>query len=484
MSKHVAPHRWADALAGKLTDAERAVIDAHAAECARCARAKARVRTASDSFVAIRTRTAPEIGWDAVRAKVHWTVSTERRAKVPPPRPWIPWIAVGTVATAGMVAAVVVDRPSSPTQAVVPDHPTAPQTPRWEPARPTPHAALVGLVNRTTGDVMLDGIRPSDVFDRRLGVGTKIATANGEVDVQFGTASAFRLGPHSTLELRRFDAQAIELVIEGRLDLQVAPRTAGQRFVVHAGDRAIEVRGTQFRVEHVANATTVACRHGLVAVSDRGGPIEVASSRRLEIANTSGLTKGREAKPLSIDELATLEDATPITLPIWDLATLASSAPLEIATPGRRDVRLDGIDLGAAPLRVRVMPGRHTVEAADPQGRFRRAGWVDVSASTFTRLEVRPEAPPTRGIEERKRQLRAGIDKPRLDACTRKLRKQNLSGTHVQIEIGVDAQGAVNFLNILDHDTTSATAQCIRDVLAATPFKPGVAASWRERIDL
>jgi hypothetical protein len=474
--KHVPPHRWADAFAGRIDGAERAALDQHAEECPKCRRERSRVRRASDSFSSIKNLAAPDVSWDAVRAKVHWTVSTERRAKVPPPRPYLPWIAVGAVAVAGFTAALVVPHPAPVVELAAPTR--APDPVPTEPG-------LVGLVNRTTGEVMIDGIRTkeADLFARRLGAGTKIATATGEVDIQFGAGSAFRLGPHSTLQLRRFDARAIELVVEGRLDLQVAPRAANQRFVVHAGSRAIEVRGTQFRVEHAAGATSVACRHGLVAVTDGGGTVEVAGERRL-IVRDRRVTDER-AVPLTADELATLADATPTTQPLWDLTALESSAPLEITTHDRRHVRLDGIELGVAPLRIRVMPGRHTVEAADSRGRFRRAGWVDVNAGAAAHLEVMPEpVAPTRASDVRRRQLRAGIDQARVDECTRKLRKQGISGTYVQIEIGVDAQGAINFLNVLDTDMGQASAQCIRDVLRTVTFKPGAAAQWRERIDL
>jgi hypothetical protein len=480
---HVPPHRWADVLAGRVDDAERAELEHHAASCAKCKRSRARVMRASDSFIAIRNQSAPELGWDAVRAKVHWTVSTERRAKVPRPAPRFAWPAVGALAAAGLVAALVV--PRSEPEAVVRVEPALQQHAPTRVVIPPAPSELVGLVNRTTGDIMLDGIRPkeTDLFARKLTAGTMIATAGSEIDVQFGQGSAFRLGPRSTLHLRRFDSEAIELVIEGRLDLQVAPRANGQRFVVHAGDRAIEVRGTQFRVEHVAGATAVACRHGLVQVRDRHGAVDVAAERRLALVHDRRVVDERAAA-MTTDELGVLADATPMVLPVWDLVALATSAPLEIATPGRPDVRLDGIELGAAPMRVRVMPGRHTVEAADSRGRYRRAGWVDVTAGTLAQLKILPEPPPTLGVDQRRRQLRAGIDRARVDECTRKLRKQGISGTHVTIELGVDAQGAINYLNILDTDIGQATARCVGDVLRSVTFKPGPAAQWRERIDL
>ena len=315
--------------------------------------------------------------------------------------------------------------------------------------------------------------------------GSSLATGDGRVDVQFGGDSAFALGPMSTLRLRRFDAGTIELAVDGMLDVAVAPRTGGQRFLVDAGDRVVEVRGTQFRVVHDDGGIRVACRHGAVTVRDRSGAVELGAEQRLAVAAGHAVSAERPVA-LSADEAAAFDRTPPLTLPLWDPAALPrSSAPLEIATAGRRDVRVDGIELGLAPLRVRVMPGRHSVETADSAGRFRRAGWVDVTAAPRgARFEVPAEPPPIGGITERRRQLRTGIDQPRLRGCTRSIAKAGLTGTYVQIEIAVDPQGSVGFLNVLDTDLPSATASCVRDVLAAVRFPAGADSTWRERIDL
>ncbi|HLL25343.1 MAG TPA: FecR family protein, partial [Kofleriaceae bacterium] len=350
-----------------------------------------------------------------------------------------------------------------------------------------------------TGDVMIDGIRPTDLFARRLVAGNVIATGDGRVDVQFGDASAFALAPRSMLELRRFDADAIELVVEGTVDIDVAPRAARQTFIVRAGDRVVEVRGTRFRVQHDKTKTVVACRHGLVAVRAGSGHVEVGAARRVELAPHQAVASDR-MRPLSFDEVNDLAQSTPMTLPMFDHisrsqasgwldALLQSSAPLEIATVGRREVRVDGVELGMAPLRVRVAPGRHIVDVADAAGRYRRAGWVDVAVPTAATKPARLEVPaeptaPTRTVNARKKQLATGADKSRLAHCVRSIAKSGLTGTYVQIEIAVDAQGAVSFLNILDTDLPSTTANCVRDVLTAVRFGPGDAATWRERIDL
>ncbi|MEO8554136.1 MAG: hypothetical protein ABI678_29375 [Kofleriaceae bacterium] len=79
MSKHVAPHRWADARAGELGSAEIAEMEQHAATCKRCDRARLSVQRASDTFPVIRQKPSPELGWDGVRARIHWTISKEKR---------------------------------------------------------------------------------------------------------------------------------------------------------------------------------------------------------------------------------------------------------------------------------------------------------------------------------------------------------------------------------------------------------------------
>jgi hypothetical protein len=468
--RHVKPHRWADAWAGKLPERDVAAMDAHAEECARCAKARDRItRVSSTTFPALRAQSSPEVGWDAVRAKVYWSVSTEKRARVRPA--WHGKLAWGAIAAGATVVALA----SSPMHRASHEQPVA-SVPHVEAPAP-----LVGLVSRVSGDVMIDGLRRPDAFERTLAAGAVIATADGRVDVQFGDGSAFALGARSTLQLRRFDAEAIELVVDGTVDALVAPRAPHQRFVVIAGDDTIEVRGTQFRVARDASGVRVACRHGLVAVRDRSGELAVAAAQQTVV---HGQVAGARVAALSPDELAQLAAATPVTLPVWTGAQTAA-APLEIASATRRDVRVDGVELGAAPLRVRVMPGRHTVEIADRAGRYRRAGWADVTASKPARLDVPPEAPaaPTGGVAQRKKQLDSGIDRAKLRACTRRLAKEGITGAYVDVEIGVDAAGAVNFMN-LDSDLAGTTNDCVKAVLQGVQFGAGPAATWRERIEL
>jgi hypothetical protein len=512
----VAPHRWADAWAGRLGAAERAAMAQHADACARCARARDRVKRASDSFPSLRAQPSPELPWDSVRAGVHWAVSKARRTP-PSPRSRLAWLAprlalgalgAGAAAVALATGPVQLEPPAAPVasaplagssaatsgSAAAAAAFAASASASAVPGAPGPDRSappLVGLVNRATGDVrdvMIDGLRRGDLFARTHGPGAVLATSDGRVDVQFAEGGALALGPRSRLQLRRFDADSIELAVDGTVDIEVSPRAPHQRFVVLAGDRAIEVRGTRFRVRHDAGAVAVACSHGLVAVRDRAGQVEIPAARRLELPAAAPVA-GAAVSPLSAEELDELAATAPLRLAAWSSdALLRGSAPLSIEGGGRREVRVDGVELGVAPLSVRALPGRHTVEIADAAGRFRRAGWVDVAAAAAgaaaARFELPAELPPARDVAERRRQLRAGLDPARLRECTRRMAKQGVLGTYVQIELRVDASGAVNFLNVIDTDLGSVTAGCVRNAIADVRFAPGPAATWRERIDL
>ena len=498
--RHVAPHRWAEA----LSDAERTALDRHADACDRCRSARDRVLRGTGSFPAIRAQPAPELPWDSIRARVHWSVSTAKRDRpgsrfaghdrVRPPaqRGW--WIAgIAALAAGGAAAGIVAyarhDTASESATTTVAS--LAAELPRVP-------AAQTAVISRLAGDVLVDGVRPgaaADAFAHALGAGTVIATGAGRLDAQFGDASAFALEPRSTLELRRFDAEVIELAVDGAVDVVVAPRAPGQRFLVDAGDRVVEVRGTRFSVRHDASGTTVACQHGLVAVRDAAGAGEVlVGAARKAVVPAGEPSAAAHAVPLSADELDELARTTPWATPGWTADLAARTSPLEISSPApARAIRVDGIELGAAPFAVRVAPGRHTVEAADAAGRFHRAGWVDVGAGAakFDAVPLPADDAPGRavaiasdGVAKRKAQLAAGISSKQLAQCTRALSAQGLTGAYVQIEIAVAASGAVSFLNVLDTDLPQTTSSCVRDALASVPFGAGPAAQWHEKIAL
>lgn len=485
MSRHIAPHRWADALAGRVEAKQLAEMDTHATACPRCAQARREIERTVETFATIRSQSAPQVSWDSVRARVHWSVSTAKHRRVAIstfPTGRALWLggALGALALAMAVYFAVPSR-TDPQPSLA--HRVAPSSP--------PPAQLVALVSRLAGDVSINGIRATAqvAFSQPLGPGTVLATSEGRIDVQFGHASGFALGPRSTLKIARLDVETIELTVDGVVDINVGSRRTGERFLVNAGHHAIEVRGTRFVVARDARGTRVSCHHGLVAVRDqrRSASVEVGSARSAFIAADAVPADWIElqAVPLSADELAQFAKSAPWTTPYWSADLLAHSAPLEIAAASKRNIRVDGVELGEAPLLMRVMPGRHTIETADPAGRFRRAGWVDVAAAQAAVFDVvDPIARPvSAGIAKRKQQFAAGIDRTRLGSCTRRLAKSGLTDT-VHIEISVDSHGAVNVLNVIDTDLPADTTTCVHDVLSDVRFGAGPAATWRDRIDL
>jgi ferric-dicitrate binding protein FerR (iron transport regulator) len=287
-------------------------------------------------------------------------------------------------------------------------------------------------------------------------------------------------------------------VVDGTLDVEVAPRAANQRFVVIAGDDTVEVRGTQFRVHRDARGTHVACRHGLVAVRDGAGELDVGAARQVDVPAGHRVADAKVAAMTPV-ELAELAQATPVTVPAGtgattvELALEADAASIH-GRPTGVAVRVDGVELGEAPMRVRVAPGRHLVEAADGTGRFHRVEWVTVEAGhpASVRVELALPGfgapPPASAAADRRHQLLAGIDHARLGRCVRSIVRSGVAASGdlaVQIEIGVDAAGAVNFLNITDPgDLDAATTACVHDVLADVHFPAGGAASWHERVAL
>ena len=115
MSRHVKPHRWADLIAGRVESGERAAMEAHAKSCAKCAASRARVGRASDSFPSIREQSAPELPWDSVRARVHWSVSKAKREGAPAPArkvPMLAWAAVALIGSAYLLGSHLIALPT------------------------------------------------------------------------------------------------------------------------------------------------------------------------------------------------------------------------------------------------------------------------------------------------------------------------------------------------------------------------------------
>ena len=145
---------------------------------------------------------------------------------------------------------------------------------------------------------------------------------------------------------------------------------------------------------------------------------------------------------------------------------------------------------GVGPLWRRLPPGRHLVETRDGAGRIGASQWVELDGTTPERPVVvaAPEPALTAtGTATARRQrlveLSRALDSRQLRGCVRSLAKEGLAdGTHVELEVGVQASGAIRFLNIVDTDLPARVAACVRDVVSETRLGAGAQVSWRHTI--
>ena len=492
---HVRPHKWADIARGRMSERERARIDAHVSECARCARERDRVARAMDSFSAIREREAPELRWEHIGARIYWVTSSERRTgrKSTTSGRRLLWpvgaVAVSLAAATALFLAVGGtndnasdsngERNSSASVAtpVIAPAPSPEQTPT-PPAMPRePAPALSALVTLMEGQVELNGAPMA--FDAVIARGDRLVARTGKVSLQFGARETLTLTADSTLELREFDARRVELAVTGEVLVAVSPRQPGQTFMVAAGDREVHVRGTTFAVSLRERALRVACAEGLVAVL--GGPDEVAVPAGRVASFIGGAPSLRDLAPKEAEDM----ERWLYRLPTWtDVPQLReATSRLRIGASSNQDVQLDGEPIGGGALAIRVMPGRHHVNIGDAPGT-----WIELDPGA----EKQATAPPPRAKPRRNQarsRRRAELNRAlargtRLSGCVRALRKQDLlANAHIELEIGVLRDGTVSYLNIVDTNLPEASAQCVRDAIDDIAFKRGQEASWTHRIE-
>ncbi len=440
-------------------------------------------------------RPDPSLAWESVRARIHWERSTAERSGVlarpdvgRAPRRWLPVVLGATaVAAAGtLIVWRVGGRDAAPAVA---------------PAVAERATPVQGLVTLLRGDAQVDGLRGFDAFAHDVVAGSTLRTSDGDLAVQFGDGSAFEVGPHSELAVARFDDGGIELDVTGTVDVVVAPRRPGQRFVVHAGGRTVEVRGTQFRISRTGDVLDVRCSHGVVAVGDPGGEVVLERGQAVALV-ASAPTSGVAPRALSSDEQAQLVATTPHVLPAWRAPAVLRelSAPLRVASPTGGEVaavRIDGHDYDAegGELTVRVLSGRHLVETQPADGAAWRAGqWVEVGAvatALVAAADARPAMPPDARLADVDAAIRPNL-RPRrttlanaeasLAVCTRPLRKQGTLDTFAEVAITVDERGQVVAVDVVDTDLPDSAARCLETRIAAVDFGVGAAGTWRQRL--
>ncbi len=495
--KHIAAHRWADLQAGKLDPKAAQAARAHAAQCVDCRRVRDNVVAGMLEFSALAQAPAPELRWESTRTQINWQVAAERRAAADRQPAWYrrrTW-QLAALAPALAAAGIWFTFHRSETQQVASTHavatpPIASLDAAVVASAPAP---LLGWFTKVQGGaVVVDGSRADDdakmvsLFDRAVAPGATIATADASVHVQFGATSAFGLAPRSTATLRRFDDRAVELVIDGVIDVEVAARAPNQRFVIIAGTRTVEVRGTQFRVDHRGELLSVWCRHGRVVVADGNRSVDVVGGTGVTLpADSMGSAAAwPAATALNNDAMATLAAATPIVTA--GAVSANDGSVIAVRATAGRAVRVDGVDVGTGSMWLRGSLGRHRVESATSQGRFRDGVWVEaVARPNVTQAMVRDsefELDEARRV--RQTQLRARVNKQALTACMRSVAKQGFGDAFVALQIKVSSRGEIAVLNAVDSDLSASIVECVRATVSQVSFPAGADVMWVERLAL
>jgi hypothetical protein len=495
---HVAPHRWADAAAGRLSESALAKAERHAADCERCARQRDRVMSTREQLEDIRDTETPSLHWDHIGARIYWVTSSERRAaerrqgderRLRPAYVGIAAAVFATLAVAGgwlaydhfSASDVVADEPAPP--APVPSVTPEPEVRSVKVAVASPGKALQGVVVYARGEVEVAGA-PLD-FDRPIRVGDRISTRVGKVSVQFGGGDGFVVPKHSTVTIKSFSERNIELLVKGEVYVDVS-HNPSRHLAVIAGGRQVLVKGTAFQVGHRAGRLDVSCTRGRVIVSDGSAEVDVRAGHRLHL-DSKGSISAMAASRMTADVLAAMHKRSAVPmLPVWNAALdslMGSTSTLRIAAPTA--VKVDGVEVGHGSFSLRVMSGRHHVQAKGGAGGWSKGKWLDLGAGTDISTRIRPEpSESASGRVTRRRQLQRALTRSsRLRGCLRPLQKQGLvEGSFVVLDIGIDQRGRIAHLNMLRSNLPSGVVRCIRTVVDQVDFPDGPRASVRYRL--
>ncbi len=493
---HVPAHRFADAVAGKLSQRDLAKVDAHVADCEQCAAARQRVLASHTAFDDIRETEPPELHWEHIGARIYWVTSSEKRAAsrsnqitAAKPRRW--WLGatasvVATAAAGVLVFMLVNGKGSMDNQAVAAQPDVVPMNKpirvvKRPVVKPAPTKAVTGVVTFAKGDVKLDGAALR--FDAPLRAGHKLTTTRGTVAVQFDDSSGFSVAPNSQVELRSFDSRKVEIVVTGSVSVNITKRAPGQYFAVVAGDRRVEVRGTAFQVDFRGGRLGVSCVRGHVVVADAKGAVDVRAGQTLKLAD-GDLLAGMSAATLRGSELSSVSRRSEFPmLPAWADANamLATSSTLRVAANPGRIVKVDGVERGKGKFALRVMSGRHHVEANGS----RKGQWVDLAAGKSGNARVATSTTSPRAARlVRVKQLKSALrGNARLRRCLRRLAKQGMDkGTFIVFDMGITGGGTIRHLNISKTNLPSDAAGCMRAVVLNNASLPkGPAATIRYR---
>ncbi len=373
---------------GRLEAPLRDATVAHAEGCARCRAELRRLRGARDGFEAARTLEPPELPWEQMGAQIAWQLR-----QPPPARVRWPLFVLGgaTLAAAAVLTLWLVGRGgagrdggklAAPAPSALPS-PAPVVSPT--PVRPAaaPGQAWAFLIEaellRGRGGATLAALSAEAAAAEPLLAGDRLRAVGGRVGLVLEARTALMLEAGTEAALRALDAETIELELaRGRVTLEVARRSPTQRLSVLAGGKRITVRGTRFAVAlQDDGALAVGVGHGRVEL----GPADTAGAvLAIDGGSVAELSAGEDVanarvRALTDDERAELEVELPLPGTLAGAELPKATRLLRVGSSQAAVLTLDGAPVGQGSALVRVLPGRHLLEASS--GAHRVSRWID-----------------------------------------------------------------------------------------------------------
>ncbi|MCC6997091.1 MAG: AgmX/PglI C-terminal domain-containing protein [Deltaproteobacteria bacterium] len=490
------PETLARLVEGRLEAPLRDATVAHATGCARCRAELRRLRGARDGFEAARTLEAPELPWEQMGAQIAWQLR-----QAPPTRARWPLFVLGgaALAAAAVLTLWLLGRAgtgargdggelAAPAPSAMPSPAPLVSPPPVRPAA-APGQAWAFLIEaeliRGRAGAALAALSAEAAAAEPLLAGDRLRAVGGRVGLVLETRTALVLEAGTEAALRALDAETIELELaRGRVTLEVARRSPTQRLSVLAGGKRVTVRGTRFAVALQDNgALAVGVGHGRVelGLADAGGGpvLSIDGGSVAELSAGEDVSNAR-VRALTEDERAELEIELPLPGTLAGAELPGATRLLRVGSSQAAVLTLDGAPVGQGSALVRVLPGRHLLEASS--GAHRVSRWIDSALGEGISV-VRVPAPGPRSGPSAARTMGRPLE---IDAQVRAAgkaikacyaeglsRRPDLDGT-VLLRVDVGADGVLAPVEVSSSTLgDSGVERCLKSVVQRWRLPPG-----------
>ncbi len=489
------PETLARLVEGRLEAPLRDATVAHAEGCAHCRAELRRLRGARDGFEAARTLEAPELPWEQMGAQIAWQLR-----QAPPARVRWPLLVLGgaTLAAAAVLTLWLVGRGgaggggdrgklAAPAPSTMPSPaPVVSPTPVRPAAAPGQAWAFLieAELMRGRAGAALAALSAEAAAAEPLLAGDRLRAVGGRVGLVLEARTALMLEAGTEAALRALDAETIELELSrGRVTLEVARRSPTQRLSVLAGGRRVTVRGTRFAVAlQDDGALAVGVGHGRVElglVDSAGAVLAIDGGSVAELSAGEDVSNAR-VRALTEDERVELEVELPLPGALAGAELPKATRLLRVGSSQAAALTLDGAPVGQGSALVRVLPGRHLLEASS--GAHRVSRWIDSALGEGISV-VRVPAPGPRSGPSAARTMGRPLE---IDAQVRAAgkaikacyaeglsRRPDLDGT-VLLRVDVGADGVLAPVEVSSSTLgDSGVEHCLKGVVQRWRLPPG-----------